>query len=105
MTNLLGGSEPLCGRPQGECCLPLHEAAQAITRERRVAHLVPDVVAFVAAHPGCSARKIYTELAGMGRQRIIDALDLAVSRGQLRREWVGPRRQRLWLAEGSGASG
>lgn len=89
-----------CGRAEGECCYPLHQAAQAFAGEREAALLVPEVVGFVGEHPGCSAKAVYDALMPRGWRRasVLSALELAVARDMLRRDWIGPRRQRFWLA-------
>jgi hypothetical protein len=86
----VGGSsshpETGCGRAQGECCLPVHEAAQQLAREWAAAPLVPLIVAFVAVTPGCSARSVYRGIRTGTQQLRLEALELAVSQGLIRRE-------------------
>lgn len=94
-----GAQQAACGRPEGECCHPIHQAAEAFAREREAADAVPAVVAFVTNSPGCSARAVYLGVAGLPRQKVLAALALAEREGLLRRELAGPRLHRLWAVD------
>jgi len=87
----------VCGQPEGDCCYPPHVAAQAFTRKRDAAFLVPAVIAYVAEHPECSTRSVYRGVTAGTQEKRCITIELAVSQGSIFQERVRASWSGWWL--------